>query len=355
MLPFPIYLSAPGARVPSTCLTNEDQFRRVHEQFQGSPAEWRKVRKRLEYVFSLCGSEKRYVEEDFSIPVADYAVAASRDALVSAGVQPEEIDLLINSSVSRDYFEPATGMEIASKLKMRERTHVFDVTCACAGLLQAMHTVVAYMALHDDIRTAVVCAADINKGHICYDIQNREEVAVRAAGLTIGEAASAFVLSREPLESGGLIRAMRTESMPEYHDLCRAPVYQSFTSRSAELFRLNRFVPDHIRRTLSQLDRSPAEVDHWIFHQPSKNIAQKIVKALDIDSVRVPLTHGDYGNSVNSTVPLTLFHKLQHDPIRSGELLFLHSAAAGFQMVSSVVEWQVDSVPSHRPVATGLA
>jgi len=347
MIPFPVYISTPGIELPRTRLSNDEQLARVRANFRGDEREWRRIEKRLRFVFHLCGSDERYIEANHEIPMADYAVAAARDALDGAGVDPADVDMLINGSIARDYFEPATAMEVAAKLGLPRVSHVFDVTCACAGLLQAVHTAVAYMSLYDDVRNVVVCAADLTKGRISYDIQDREQVALRAAGLTIGECASAFVLSRDPLASGGRLRAVRTESMPEYFHLCQAPVHATFTSNSAELFRLNQFVPDHVRRTLAEACLEPTEVDHWVCHQPSESIVLKVLTELGVDTDRAPLTHRHYGNSINSTVPVTLHHLLGERAVERGQTMLWHSAAAGFQMVSAVVEWCVASSPAR--------
>lgn len=67
---------------------------------------------------------------------------------------------------------------------------MLDVTCACAGLIEALH-VVAEFALHDEIRTALVCAGEITRDRVTYDIQSLEDVAVDVAGLTLGNATAA--------------------------------------------------------------------------------------------------------------------------------------------------------------------
>ena len=52
-----------------------------------------------------------------------------------------------------------------------------DVTCACAGSIEALHVVAGYFALHDELRTALVCAGELMRDRLTYDIQSLEDVA----------------------------------------------------------------------------------------------------------------------------------------------------------------------------------
>jgi 3-oxoacyl-[acyl-carrier-protein] synthase III len=333
-----LYLSAPGVVLPDAKWSNEDQLAKVHAQFRGTEREWEGVRRRLEFVFRLCNSQDRYYEPDPNCRVADYAVAASRRCLAAVGLEPGQLDMVINGSVKRDYFEPATAMEISAKLGL-ERVHAFDVTSACAGLLQGVHTAAAFMNMDAGIEHALVCAADLTAGFLSYDIQNKEDVAVRAAGLTIGDGASAFVLSREPLCNGGRVLGLLSESLPQHYHLCSAPITGSFRSNSAELFKLHHQLPDHVRELLRRCGKTPADVDRFICHQPSDSVIVNIMKQLELPIERAPTCHGLFGNTVNSTVPMTLDHVLREQPIAAGELVLLSSAAAGFMMVSLLLEW----------------
>lgn len=334
-----LYLSAPGVVLPDAKCSNEDQLAKVRARFRGSEREWAAVRRRLEFVLRLCNSQDRYYFAEADARVADHAVAASRRCLDAVGLRPEQLDLVINGSVTRDYLEPATAMEISAKLGL-ERVQAFDVTCACAGLLQGVQTAAAYMHMDESIEHALVCAADLTARFLSHDIQDKDDVAVRAAGLTIGDGASAFVLSRAPLRSGGRVLGLLSQSFPQHYDLCSAPLCGSFNSRSAELFKLHRHVPDHVRELLRRCGKQPRDVDRFICHQPSDSVIQSITDALGVPIERAPLCHGLFGNTVNSTVPMTLDHVLRSDSaIEPGELLLLSSAAAGFMMVSLLLEW----------------
>jgi 3-oxoacyl-[acyl-carrier-protein] synthase III len=121
-----------------------------------------------------------------------------------------------------------------------------DVTCACAGLIEALHVVAGYFALRDDIRTALICAGELTRDRLSYDMQSLEDVAVRVAGLTLGNAAAAFLVSREPLPAGSArLVGLSTRRSPS--TMLSAGRRSTGTSHSKDLFALAVHVPPEIR------------------------------------------------------------------------------------------------------------
>ena len=121
------------------------------------------------------------------------------------------------------------------------------MTCACAGLVEAIHVVAGYFALHPEIKTALVCAANW-RDRVTYDLQTLDDVANLAAGLTLGNAAAAFLVARESLPAGSArLLGFQHKTLAEHYDLCSAPVDGHFVSRSKELFALAVHVPGEVR------------------------------------------------------------------------------------------------------------
>ncbi len=148
-------------------------IRRVRARFKGSDAEFAVIASAIEHVFGLCKTQVRYLEPDERPGiVADYAVAAAQDCLAVNDVSLDEVDLVICGGIARQYFEPATAMEVAAKLGLK-KTHAFDVTAACVGHLEAIQTAAGYLTLHPNYRTALVCTAELSGPFLSYDIQNR--------------------------------------------------------------------------------------------------------------------------------------------------------------------------------------
>ena len=85
----------------------------------------------LEALFKRSRSVVRYrhVAPEKAI---DFGVDAGRQAIATAGMVPEDIDLLIYVGVSRGFLEPATANVFQHELGFTKAT-CFDVLDACAG------------------------------------------------------------------------------------------------------------------------------------------------------------------------------------------------------------------------------
>jgi 3-oxoacyl-[acyl-carrier-protein] synthase-3 len=255
------------------------------------------------------------------------------------GVSADEIDLLINGSIAREYFEPATAMEISADLGI-EQVHAFDVTSACAGQLEAIHIACSYLNMHDHLNTALVCSAELTREFLCYEIQSIKELGCKLAGLTVGNAASAWLIRRESFSSGSIrLLAMRNFSLPQHWHLCQVPIKGSFTSVAGELFKLNVHVAPELERMLAKVEWSTEEVDHFVFHQPSEKMIRKILSDLGADPQKAVYCHHLYGNTSSTAVSLAM-HQLLHDrELEAGQKLILSMAASGFTMVTAAGEW----------------
>lgn len=334
-----LWLSPPAVRLPTVKRTNADVLGLVRAAFVGTDEEWEPVNRRIRSLLRACGSDVRYFEPD-CFPLAGKAAAVAQDLLTRDGVTPESIDLLIYASLAREYFEPATSAEVAGRLGAN-RALALDVTAACAGSLLAIQDVVARAAVDDSIQTGVVCTATMTPpGYVQYGIQTTEEVAMLGAGLTLGNASTAMIVSRNRPPTGGRIVGLLAEGMSEHHELCRAPVRGHFVSDGPAIFALGRHIPGHVRRLCARVGWQTSDVDLFVSHQPSNSVLRAIAGELECDGERLPWLHALYGNCAESSVPLVLRHLIDAGKVRPGMRIAMVAAASGFVMASLALEWE---------------
>lgn len=339
-MPLPeVYLSRPFVVLPPDRLDNDEVIRRIRAHYGGPEDAWALIEGGIRRVFSVSNSQDRYLEPDPTVRVADFALRAVRGCLEQTGVRPGDLDLVVNGSIAREYFEPATAMEIAGKLGA-EPVHAFDVTSACLGQMEGVQIAAAFFAMHEHFENALVCSGELTRGFLAYDVQAPEELATKLAGLTIGNAAAAWVLRRTPFPGGCLrLRAAHTMSLPSNWHLCSTPIDGSFMSFSHELFKLNVHVAPEIRRLIGTLGWAPQDVDHYVLHQPSESVVDKVLDDLGVPPDRAARTFHRFGNTASTTVPLAMHQTLAERPVRPGDRLVLCSAAAGFSMATIAAEW----------------
>ena len=70
---------------------------------------------------------------------------AGAKAMAEAGVQPGDIGLMVNTSVSRAHLEPSTAVAVHHALGLPSSCQNFDVTNACLGFVNGMQLAAAML------------------------------------------------------------------------------------------------------------------------------------------------------------------------------------------------------------------
>ena len=335
----PLYLSKPGVCFPSTRVDNAETIRRIRERYCGAEGEWPALQASIERGFRLSGTTQRFLEADPRARVADYAVRAAKQCLDANRASLEEVDLVVCGGIARQYFEPATATEVAAKLGLK-RTHAFDVTAACVGHLEAIQTAAAYLTLHRNYRTALVCTSELSGSYLSYDIQSSQDLYTKFAGLTIGNAAACVLLRSSPWPDGSIrLLGIDTHAVPSHWELCQVPIDGTLISASIELMRLRNLLPPLLQKYLADVSWQASTIDHFVVHQPSESMIRRVLKDIGADPNKAVYTHRHYGNTASASVGVTYAKLLEERVLKPGDKILLGSAAAGFSVVVATGEW----------------
>ncbi len=334
-----VYMSKPGVCFPKERFTNDDVIGLVRDNFRGSQDNWRSIESLMRRILRMCNTQVRYLDLGPQARVAPYAASAARACLENNRIRSEDIDLVIFSGVARNYFEPATAMEVAQLLSINP-THAFDLTAACVGHLAAIQIASLYLHMYEQCRTALVCTAEVTAEFLNFDIQSTEELAFKSTGLTIGSAACAVLVAKQPWAQGSVkLFASDTYSLPEHWHLCQVPIRGTFTSDSKEVMQLHKYIIPRLRYFMNELNWTAEDVDHIVFHQPSETYTKKVISGMGVDPDRGIYTHHLYGNNVSATVGVVYEHLLKEREVNTGDKILFGSAASGFTMVTLAGEW----------------
>jgi 3-oxoacyl-[acyl-carrier-protein] synthase-3 len=121
-------ITGSGSAVPATCLDNQGLTKLVD-----TSDEWITTRT------GIC--QRRLAKPSESL--TELATAASRKALAAAGVQPQELDLiLLATSTTDDLF--GSACKIQAELGATKAV-AFDLTAACSGFVFGLVTAAQYI------------------------------------------------------------------------------------------------------------------------------------------------------------------------------------------------------------------
>ena len=94
--------------------------------------------------FKMSGTVTRFHRQNGEKAI-DFALKAGREAIRKAGVNPQDIDLLIYAGVGRGWVEPATANLFQSELNLSSAT-CFDVLDACASWIRSLAIARSFLA-----------------------------------------------------------------------------------------------------------------------------------------------------------------------------------------------------------------
>jgi 3-oxoacyl-[acyl-carrier-protein] synthase III len=312
------------------------------DEFDDRLAEtYRRVGLRRGMLEGLAGiRERRWWPADVSF--SDAASMAGAKALAEAGVDPGQIGLLIDTSVSRAHLEPSAAVAVHAALGLPTTCLNFDLANACLGFLNGMQ-LAAMMIDSGRIEYALLVDGEgarhtheATLARLARPETTRAEVLAQFATLTLGSGAAAMVLGRAADHpEGHRLTAAVTRAATEHHRLCIGDLESMQTDAKGLLdaaMALSRAVWEDAR---AEFDWS--DMDRYIAHQVSRTHTDAMCRAVDIDPARVPLTFPTRGNMGPATIPFTL--ATQVDSLQAGDRVLLMGAGSGLNACCTEVQW----------------
>lgn len=285
----------------------------------------------------LSGTKERRWRSDGERPY-DFAKAAVADALARADMNPGEIDLVLYVGVGRGWLEPGMATFFQHECNMTNATG-FDILDACLSWLRALH--ISHQFLKNGVyKNIMVLNAEFNYEYNAWATRSEEEVAYRFAQMTIGEAATATILSADKSMVDPFF-AFRTDS--SRHDLCKIPLPQiaSYNNRercpspdplvffaySVDLLdAAEEMIPNLYFDTPEFRDRG---CDVAFAHSASKTIIDRVTKKMGCFDAAVNL-YPRIGNVVSASIPAAMAISLNEGGLERGMEMLLIMGSAGF-------------------------
>jgi 3-oxoacyl-[acyl-carrier-protein] synthase III len=312
-----------GRYLPENIVTNADL-----EQRLDTTDEWIRTR---------TGIERRHIALEGQT-TTDLCERAARAALEAAGVQPEEIDLIIVGTTTPDQVFPNVGVLLQHRLGIRG-CPAFSLEAACTSFMYALSVADQFIKT-GAARTALVIGAET--------ISKILDWTDRTTAVLFGDGAGAVVLRAD--SAPGLM-STHLHADGQYKDLLYFPTgvglgmrpvggANSVQMKGNEVFKvavntLGRIVDETL--AANQLDKH--DIDWLILHQANIRIIQATAKKLDMPMERVVMTVQDHGNTSAASVPMALDVAVRDGRIKTGDLLLLEAFGGGFTWGSALVRW----------------
>ncbi|MBS5283687.1 MAG: ketoacyl-ACP synthase III [Clostridiales bacterium] len=312
-----------GSYVPEQIVTNDDLAKIVETN-----DEWIRSRTGI--------GERRIATEDST---SDMAARAARRAMESAGIGPEEIDLILLATSSPDYCFPNGACEVQGKIGAVNAA-CYDISAACTGFVFALNTAHAFIS-SGIYKTALVIGADVLSKLIDWKDRGTCVLFGDGAGAVVVQASETGILGvnmhSDGTKGGVLTCGSRTNGN---FLLGKKPELGYMAMDGQEVFKFAvKKVPECINELLSDTGVSADEIRYFVIHQANYRIIESIAKRLKVSLDRFPVNMEHYGNTSGASVPLLLDEINQKGMLRPGDKIVFSGFGAGLTWGAALLEW----------------
>lgn len=312
-----------GSYVPEQIVTNDDLAKIVETN-----DEWIRSRTGI--------GERRIATEDST---SDMAARAARRAMESAGIGPEEIDLILLATSSPDYCFPNGACEVQGKIGAVNAA-CYDISAACTGFVFALNTAHAFIS-SGIYKTVLVIGADVLSKLIDWKDRGTCVLFGDGAGAVVVQASETGILGvnmhSDGTKGGVLTCGSRTNGN---FLLGKKPELGYMAMDGQEVFKFAvKKVPECINELLSDTGVSADEIRYFVIHQANYRIIESIAKRLKVSLDRFPVNMEHYGNTSGASVPLLLDEINQKGMLRPGDKIVFSGFGAGLTWGAALLEW----------------
>lgn len=306
-------ISGTGSYLPANRVSNDDLAQKVD-----TSDEWITARTGIKFRHIAAENEK----------TSDLAAEAARRALDAAGLNGNEIDLIIMATATPDMQFPSTATIVQQKLGITNGCPAFDVQAVCAGFMYALTTANAYIK-SGIAKNALVIGAETFSRIVDWND--------RTTCVLFGDGAGAVVLSAS--DKPGIIHG-KLKADGNYLKLLNVPgqiacgkvsgsPYISMDGPGVFKFAVKMLakIADEV---ISEAGYTAAQIDWIVPHQANRRIIESTAKHLGLSMDKVILTVQDHGNTSAASIPLALDAGIRSGQIKRGQNLLLEGIGGGF-------------------------
>jgi 3-oxoacyl-[acyl-carrier-protein] synthase-3 len=323
-----VRIAGVGHYVPTGVLTNADL-----ERMLDTSDEW---------ITTRTGMKERHVAT-VEEPTSELALAAARNAIASAGIEPRDLDCIIVATVTPDYQFPATACILGSKLGIAG-VPAFDLEIACSGFIYGL-TVASSLVRTGVFKRILLVGAEELSRIINYDDRSTAVLFGDGAGAVVLEASERDSFLASELGADGsnpkhlYVEVGGTAHSPiSAEDIATKRNKVVMNGREVFRFAVTKMI-DATNVALERANVAPKDVAWLIPHQANRRIIDAAAKHLDLPSDRVIVNIERYGNTSAASIPIALSETVAAGKLKDGDVILFVGFGGGLSWGAVAWRW----------------
>ena len=314
-----------GAHLPKRVMTNADL-----EKVVDTTDDW---------IVERSGIRQRHIAAEDEL-TSTLGIAAARQALVRAGIDPVDIDLVICATATPDRTFPSTATRIQSGLGVTKGA-AFDVQAVCSGFVYAMSIADNFIKTGQSVRALVIGAETFSRildwtdRSTCVLFGDGAGAVVVEPGAGKGDASDRGLLGFS-LRADGTKEAMLRSS----GGVSSTGEIGHLTMQGNQVFRhavVN--IAEAIGLAAANAGIDVPDVDWFIPHQANQRILDGVAQRLGLDESKVVSTVAIHANTSAASIPLAFDLAVKDGRIKPGQLLLMEAMGGGLTWGAAVLRF----------------
>jgi 3-oxoacyl-[acyl-carrier-protein] synthase-3 len=327
-----------GHYVPENIVTNDDL-----SKIMDTSDEWIQERTGIK--------ERRWAKPGDGQSTFTMGLEAAKKAISNAGIDKEEIDLIVFATLSPDYYFPGPGVQIQEALEINT-VAALDIRAQCSGFVYSISVADQFIKT-GMYKNILVIGSELQSHGIDKSTRGR------SISVIFGDGAGAALLTREEdLTKGILSTHIHSEGKHALELATEAPgmgtrwVSDIIKDNDPEDFSYRpymngQFVFKHAIKRFSEVineglqknNLEVSDIDMLIPHQANLRISQFIQKRFGLTDDQVYNNIQKYGNTTAASIPIALSEAHEQGKVKSGDTVVLAAFGSGFTWGSVIIKW----------------
>jgi 3-oxoacyl-[acyl-carrier-protein] synthase-3 len=315
-----------GGYVPDRVVTNEDLT-----QWMDTTNEWIIERTGIE--------ERRWVPTDGSISGAKMGAWACEAALKDAGVDKNDVDMIIYATLSPDHDFPGTGVFMQRELGLDNPIPCLDIRQQCSGFIYGLSIadqfiktgmykkiLVVGSEIHSTGLDKTTRGRDVavlfgdGAGAALVGVSDDPEMGIMSSHIHAeGKEAEILWIQKPGCRYNPRITAEDLEEGLHYPKMQGRKVFKNAVTR----------MPQAIMEGMVANDLKLDDIDMLIPHQANLRINQMVAKMIGLPPEKMHNNIQKLGNTTAATIPLCLLDAIKEGKVKRGDLLCMVAFGAG--------------------------
>ncbi|MBY0454527.1 MAG: ketoacyl-ACP synthase III [Burkholderiaceae bacterium] len=310
-------ITGTGSHLPPRRVTNADLVAELAAQGIETTDEW---------IVERTGIRARHFAAP-EVACSDLGLEAARNALQAAGLQAQDIDLLIVATSTPDMVFPSTAAILQHKLGANGCA-AFDVQAVCSGFIYAL-TVADAMIRAGAATKALVVGSEIFSRILDFNDRTTCVLFGDGAGAVVLEASDEPGILASDLHADG--KHVGILCVPGHVSGGKVTGSPLLTMDGQAVFKLAvGLLESAARATLNKAGLTEADIDWLVPHQANIRIMQSTARKLKMSMDKVVVTVQEHGNTSAASIPLALDQAVRSGQAQKGQTLLLEGVGGGF-------------------------